>query len=286
MIREYLRDVNTKLRSTIVKDPVALQEPYFPALDGLRGVAILLVIFAHFGINKALRTTPFFWDSRTGVDIFFVLSGFLITTLLIKEQVKHGRVQLKLFYLRRVLRIIPLAYLFLLSLLILNITCRLGISALDFAASMLFFKNLPLRNEPYTAHFWTLAIEEQFYLVFPFLLTININRYFFAILFASLAIAALCFVNGSQAIDPAANIYWKWIIKGSRYFFWLGSMFILMGALLSILLFKQVIQIGSIRWPYFFSFFLLASAIVIRNKYFAGYVPYVSEYFAAILIAW
>ncbi|MDO3645322.1 acyltransferase [Mucilaginibacter sp. L3T2-6] len=285
MVIGYLQNVKRKLGSPIVKVPDILQPSYFPALDGLRGIAILLVILTHFGINKVLRFTPFFGDSRMGVDIFFVLSGFLITTLLIKEQIKNGRVRLKRFYLRRVLRIIPLAYLFLTGLLILNINHHLAISALDFAASFLFFKNLPLRNEPYTAHFWTLAVEEQFYLVFPFLLSFSINRYFFAVLFVSITIVAICFVNGSHPIDDV-YIYCRWIIKVSRYFFWKGPMFILIGSLLSILLFKQLIVLNSIHPPYFLSFILLTSAIVIHNKYFVGYMPYISEYFSAILIAW
>src|SRR6202000_1097985 len=115
--------------------------------------------------------------SDTGVHIFFVLSGFLIITLLLKEKWRTGGISLKRFYIRRALRILPVAWLFLLVLIALNSWYGLKIPVINFVASFLFFKNLPLPNEPYTAHFLTLAVEEQFYLVFPLLLIFSTNGY-------------------------------------------------------------------------------------------------------------
>ena len=90
--------------------PEYLQDTTYPALTGIRGVAIIFVLLYHLGINHFLRQYNSWLTGRTGVDIFFVLSGFLISTLLIKEKINNGRVSLKNFYLRRVLRILPLAY--------------------------------------------------------------------------------------------------------------------------------------------------------------------------------
>ena len=77
-------------------------ESYFPALDGVRAVCILLVMFNH--VHEPM---PLWVQGRIGVDIFFVLSGFLITTLLLRERERHGNVSLKGFYTRRFFRIVP-----------------------------------------------------------------------------------------------------------------------------------------------------------------------------------
>lgn len=268
-----------------MKVPDLLQESYFPGLDGLRGIAILIVIAAHFGSNQLLRNTPFFWDSQAGVDIFFVLSGFLITTLLIKERIHNGKIDLRRFYLRRLLRILPVAYLFLSVLMILNIRYRLSIPAIDFAGSFLFFKNFPFRNEPFTAHFWTLSAEVQFYITFPLLLYYDLKRYTLAVVLLLAAVTVLCFSDRYNAVNANPASEWQWLIKTAHYIFWKGPVFILIGSLLSILIFKRILVAGPQRRPYFLSTILLASAILIRNKYFIGYQPYVSEFIAAWLIA-
>ena len=84
-----------------------------PCLDGLRGVAILLVIFSHLHFPASAGPLPKHVQARAGylgVQVFFVLSGFLITTLMLREVGRTGRLSLRGFYLRRVLRIVP-AYL-------------------------------------------------------------------------------------------------------------------------------------------------------------------------------
>src|SRR4051812_3227202 len=102
--------------SDIEVTPPVLQNSYYPSLDGLRGIAILLVVVSHFN----LISIPYYdviFNGKLGVLIFFVLSGFLITTLCIKEKVATKTISLKNFYIRRALRIFPVAYLFLLVLL-------------------------------------------------------------------------------------------------------------------------------------------------------------------------
>ena len=76
-----------------------------PELDGLRGISILLVLMLHLGFS-------FVTGGFLGVDIFFVLSGFLITSLLVQESNSHGRISLKKFYIRRALRLMPAVFLF------------------------------------------------------------------------------------------------------------------------------------------------------------------------------
>ncbi|TWP45481.1 acyltransferase [Lentzea tibetensis] len=135
----------------------------FPALDGLRAIAAVMVVFFHYG-------GPDWLQGWIGVQMFFVLSGFLITTLMLREERRTGRIALPEFYLRRAFRILPV-YLVL-----------LGVTVLGSIAAGTFFSNgiagalkyyLTFFNEfgpgnPY-AQSWSLGIEQKFYLVWPLL---------------------------------------------------------------------------------------------------------------------
>jgi len=266
--------------------PASLQGSYFRSLDGLRGIAILMVICHHFGVNYYLHGSGVFIESDTGVHIFFVLSGFLITTLLIKEKLKTGDISLKHFYIRRVLRILPVAYLFLFALIILNACLHLQIRLIDFIASFLFFKNLSLRNEPYTAHLWSLAAEEQFYILFPFLLSYNTNRYFIMALALIIVVPVISILGNYHTGILFANPTIAFITKVIMYSFWKGPVIILIGSVFSILMFKGIIKPERAVAKYFLSFILLAVAIVIHSRTFVFYTKYVSEYLSAILIAY
>jgi peptidoglycan/LPS O-acetylase OafA/YrhL len=150
---------------------------HVPALDGVRAVACLLVIVFHTWSVAA----P---GGLIGVDLFFVLSGFLITTLLLDEHRLTGRISLARFYARRALRLLP-------ALVVLLIGCGL-IAALEPDAT---FAAATLRAVPYTvgyvanwayaygvdlglvAHTWSLSVEEQFYLLWPLML-VGLLRWF------------------------------------------------------------------------------------------------------------
>jgi peptidoglycan/LPS O-acetylase OafA/YrhL len=139
-----------------------------PALDGLRAISILFVLFNHLVGTRyfSARLTPLGQFGNFGVRIFFVISGFLITTLLLREYERTGSISLTNFYLRRVLRIAPAAYAYLFVLAVLNV--RYGILLrhdLLFAATYLTNFH-PIRSW-YVGHLWSLAVEEQFYLLWP-----------------------------------------------------------------------------------------------------------------------
>lgn len=138
---------------------------YVPALDGLRGIAILLVLSSHYFLIGG--------GGPMGVGLFFVLSGFLITTLLLEERGGTGRVELKAFYARRVRRLFPALAVFL--LVYASVQAIKGGEVLgQVVASGLYVSNfvdafsLPGIGGA-LGHLWTLAQEEQFYLVWPFL---------------------------------------------------------------------------------------------------------------------
>lgn len=137
-----------------------------PGLDGLRGVAILLVLLSHGSVPGLAAA------GNTGVTVFFVLSGFLIATLLLEEADRSGRINVTAFYRRRVRRLLPalfamVAVVALLSLLVPGYTDRGMV-----LGSLLYFGNwVRAGGDPGAGalgHTWSLSIEEQFYLVAPF----------------------------------------------------------------------------------------------------------------------
>jgi peptidoglycan/LPS O-acetylase OafA/YrhL len=151
-----------------------------PALDGVRAVAISLVLLYHAG-------APFMGFGWIGVDIFFVLSGFLITRLLLEEHAAGGSIRLPEFWMRRLLRILPIYYFYALLITVLVLS---GVGATQphggwsVAAYLLsiwgYFNNLaPLggiwEHQYLTGHLWTLSVEEQFYLAWPLLLTVALR---------------------------------------------------------------------------------------------------------------
>jgi peptidoglycan/LPS O-acetylase OafA/YrhL len=145
---------------------------YVPALDGLRGVAILLVIGRHY-FNTPLG------GGTAGVDLFFVLSGYLITTLLLQEHRETGRISLAGFYLRRARRLLPALIVMLGAYLIgAVVQGRLGIAARAAAAGGFYTANIAQAYWPHLmgrepiGPLWSLALEEQFYFLWPFVLIV------------------------------------------------------------------------------------------------------------------
>jgi peptidoglycan/LPS O-acetylase OafA/YrhL len=150
-----------------------------PSLDGLRAISILMVIFAHATLTNSFpfwlyRRPSAFIEGNLGVRVFFLISGFLITTLLLKEARKSGRINLAAFYLRRCLRILPVYYFYILSLCAIFIFTGINVISNSTYFSALTFTTHwwgAWGNESWPlAHSWSLAIEEQFYLVWPAIL--------------------------------------------------------------------------------------------------------------------
>lgn len=156
---------------------------YLPTLDGWRAIAILAVMIYHAsdgvfqtgGIypNSFLRTLA--GHGAMGVDIFFGISGFLICSCLLAEHQQNGFISLKRFYIRRFFRILPPYMTYLAGLTILAVLGFVTISPAAWWSCLLFFRNyLPDETSGtfYTGHFWSLAVEEHFYLIWPGLLVL------------------------------------------------------------------------------------------------------------------
>ncbi len=149
---------------------------HIQGLDGVRGLAALSVVFTHLHGWSRLedigllspRVTPLL-NGRSGVQAFFVLSGFLITLLLIAEFERTGTVSLRNFFWRRALRILPLYYLFLvLATVIYLVDHRVSsVTSLVYAGTYLY-NFIPISHyTSFLGHTWSLAVEEHFYLVWP-----------------------------------------------------------------------------------------------------------------------
>lgn len=143
---------------------------YMPALDGLRALSVAMVFTVHAA--PALG-----FPGGLGVDIFFVISGFLITRILLKEYRRDGRVDLRAFYLKRALRLYPALLLVCLSFMafffVLRHTMPIALVKVS-AIALTYISNIWMATTGefigHLSHTWSLAMEEQFYLVWPLLL--------------------------------------------------------------------------------------------------------------------
>ena len=146
---------------------------YIPALDGWRALAVTAVILYH-GVPLTSKWSGLTGYGYLGVDFFFGISGFLICSRLLEEEQLHGRISLKKFYIRRAFRILPPAFLFLIIAGCLGVLGLIALTRSELFSSAFFFRNyLPVKNAGwYTGHFWSLAVEEHFYLLWPGLLVL------------------------------------------------------------------------------------------------------------------
>lgn len=144
------------------------QMRHTPAWDGIRGLAVLLVLIGHLELNTFANGNGLQYAGPIGVEIFFLLSGFLITGLLVQERRRFGQIDLSEFYKRRLLRLAPAALVYLVFALLLFWS---GVDHdsrwYSFVAALLYARNLVGRGD-ITGHYWSLSAEEQFYTVWPF----------------------------------------------------------------------------------------------------------------------
>jgi peptidoglycan/LPS O-acetylase OafA/YrhL len=233
---------------------IEFERGHVRALDGLRGIAILLVLLLHlFPFYPLSYLTNLGW---TGVDLFFVLSGFLITGILYDS--KHKKNYYRNFLAKRVLRIFPLYYLILIIFFFVDKFS--GVSGFQYFPNsqvpfwtytsnfIMAFGNLkPEGIGVHISHFWSLAIEEQFYLFWPFCILLFANRGIFLV--------CLLFIATSVVIKNVYPVY------PFNYFFTLSRMEgLLFGALLAILIRvnKNVLQ----KW---IPVLLVVSVIVVTS---------------------
>jgi len=234
MINNPLRKCKEIFFSEVTEMPPLLGVSHIPSLDGLRAVSILLVLVYHVMIKMTIHN----FKGDFGVDIFFVISGFIITTLLYKERINKGNISLKRFYIRRSLKIIPIAYAYLGIVVLLNFHYHFT-HLKDIASAGLFIKNtqfIPTHLDLSTGHFWSLSVEEQFYIIFPFIL-VKSKRSYLLIISLLLILLPVLFIYEDRNSGIFGKQEMHTFIELFRY-----STPILTGVLFSLLIFKKVIR--------------------------------------------
>jgi peptidoglycan/LPS O-acetylase OafA/YrhL len=178
------------------------------SLDGLRAVSVFLVVSLHslqrYGLNHHVG---FGWyamfNGGYGVSIFFVISGFLITSLLLNEQRRRGSISLRGFYLRRAFRILPPLYFYIGVITLLGIADHLTLNRKDLISSILFVHNFTEGSTMWSVeHLWSISVEEQFYLVWPFVLFLCTRRSGQLGRFAAAAFPAVILI-----VSPFARVF-------------------------------------------------------------------------------
>jgi peptidoglycan/LPS O-acetylase OafA/YrhL len=193
-----------------------------PTLDGWRALSIGAVLATHSLRMMVGKDVPVRGDPEAiGVAVFFCLSGLLITTLLIGERAKTGTIDLRSFYVRRAFRILPPALLFLAVLWLLDRAGRISVTTNSFVACLTFWR-WAFNGDWYSGHFWSLSIEEDFYLVWPALLLIAATSRRSAVMAAGLIV-----------------LFWEWTridflpkVMGFPHYW---SLFILFGGLAALI---------------------------------------------------
>lgn len=199
-----MTDLRVWPRTDSVSAPLSVRAPaqpgYMPQLDGLRAFAVIAVMFQHFYGSRVGLNGPL---GEWGVQLFFVLSGFLITGILLscrQSQTSHARsFQLRQFYIRRALRILPLFYLVILVAAAINIRPLREhlLWHLTYTSNIL----IALRGDwigP-ASHLWSLAVEEQFYLVWPWLMLWLPTKYLRPAILIAIAAAPIYKITGYMA---------------------------------------------------------------------------------------
>jgi peptidoglycan/LPS O-acetylase OafA/YrhL len=148
------------------------KSPRINSLDGLRAVSILLVCVGHLAgtVNFPELLTPLHNIGNFGVKIFFVISGFLITLLLLQEKQRSGSINLKQFYIRRTMRLFPAFYFYILCIALADMFGFITLFSGDILHAATYTMNYHSERSWWLNHTWSLAVEEQFYLIWPSLI--------------------------------------------------------------------------------------------------------------------
>lgn len=160
--------------SCVYPRPDWVEKGRIPCLDGLRAISILLVLGFHASGTEGFPSSEWLRSllrhGGVGVDVFFVISGFLITLLLFREQDRTGRISLCKFYIRRSLRILPAMFAYLAFVALLQAMGIASLSTIDWVVALTYTANFHgtfSHGAQPIEHLWSLSVEEHFYLIWP-----------------------------------------------------------------------------------------------------------------------
>ena len=275
-----------------------LNKVYFPNLNGIRFIAAFVVIIHHIEQFKNLLGYENYWLNPTiqligplGVILFFVLSGFLITYLLLIEEKQTKTISIKSFYMRRILRIWPLYYLIIvISFLIVSRISFFDLGewsslifnnfSIKFVFFLLFLPNIALMAFPpipYASQTWSVGVEEQFYLIWPILIKNVANKK--KLLISIVVFYLIIKLFGFYFLEK--YVFWNnklEVIKGVFNSFSIDCMAI--GGLFALLLFEK----NKILQLFFSKYFQIITFLTLFVFILKGInIPYVNFEFYAVL---
>ncbi len=255
------------------------------ALDGIRGIGVLLVLMFHFSWSfpeaGALHwVKAYLWSGWMGVDLFFVLSGYLITRGLVKDSPFSVGKRMRLFWARRAFRIFPLYYI---VVIVGTIVClAVGkYSEIPGPSYWLYFQNYTLAFDEdvmrWTAHFWSLAIEEQFYFVWPLVVLLAGKRMRLSVAFG-LLVFCIALRSGFMVIGHKIHIFGWSDEQISKFVYRVTPMHmdgLLVGAILAMFDMDKTLKAGiffrKIQVPLFFASMAVLVLLTVWTKGFGTY---------------
>jgi peptidoglycan/LPS O-acetylase OafA/YrhL len=194
-----------------------------PSLDGLRAISIVLVLIAHLRGTRNFPIPAVYTPAlgEFGVRVLFVISGFLITSILLEELRRTGRISLARFYFRRTLRLFPATYFLIAVVAVLALRGVVHLAAWDMVCGLTYSMNFHESRAWTLGHLWSLAVEEQFYLLWP----VTLRKLG--------AANAGQFLTGILIIAPLLRMISPWV--GSAFNFLVWSDALATGCLLAVL---------------------------------------------------
>jgi peptidoglycan/LPS O-acetylase OafA/YrhL len=276
---QFCRARQASRKKTILTEaPVRHVRGYLPTLDGWRALAILAVMFHHNSVYRlGWLSTQWIHDyGARGVDLFFALSGILICTRLLEEEQIRGRIDIKGFYIRRVCRIQPAAWAYLAFVGVLMLFHAIGGEPKEILYSVLLVRNIlpqhPTLESWYTAHYWSLSVEEHFYLLLPGFLLL-FRRYRIWLMATSVVLLEVW----RNIVFRHPRLQFGWLIEFRTD---LAVEGILLAALVALLLRRSEVLAWLRRWLRPWAAWLIAGALCTAVEFHQGRV----DHFALICI--
>lgn len=252
-----------------------MKSSYMPYLDVLRAISIIFVVFAHTRATDTFLNSFGFLGSY-GVLLFFSISGFLLTFLALKEHTENGIFNIKNFYIRRALRIWPMYFLYLLLATFVSILFNDKDILIKFTLALVFLGNLlntlhayldvPSAGQLFN-HLWSLSVEEQFYILFPFIISFitfkkNINlKYLGSILLIIFMIGIIIrFGLLTITLENPSKFVWPGIVFNT--FTYLDV--ILFSILLGVLKYKYSFRFDN-KYAFFMTIFFVVLFVIIAS---------------------
>ena len=255
-----------------------------PSLDGWRAVSIALVLGSHSPrvANFPQSLAPIFkwFDGDLGVRFFFIISGFLISWLMISESDKTGGVSLRHFYARRALRILPVYLAFLCTIAILQLVTPFTQSAAAWMGNCTFTTNFIQTGSWPSGHLWSLSVEEQFYFIWPgvFLLCHGQSMKIRSILMVLIIPLFLAPISRIITFKHFSPVSLEWMFAHFSFFNYFDSLAV--GCLCAILLARrrQVIEACLQRRP---KFAAIGGIVLVLTPYMMQHTPMPGRIIAA-----